>query len=84
MPTDAAAWVREWFTANATQAWDEALWQDNYLEAGLIDSFGLIGLIDAVEQAFALRIPADSFQDRRFATMAGLAAIIDELRSAKG
>ncbi len=52
----------------------------NYFEARLIDSFGVVELIDAVEAAFGITFDSEHFEQRRFATIRGLAEIIQELR----
>ena len=68
------AWLQDWFAARgATIARDQ-----NYFEAEAIDSFGVIELIEAVETQFAMSFDQRDFQDRRFATIAGLAEIVHE------
>ncbi len=49
----------------------------NFFEQGLIDSFEIIMLIEEIEQKFDIRFTDEDFQNRDFATIAGLAAIID-------
>lgn len=67
-------WLQQWFAARgATLAREQ-----NYFEAEAIDSFGVIELIEAVETQFAMFFHQRDFQDRRFATIAGLAEIVDE------
>ena len=51
---------------------------ENYFDAGAIDSFGVIELIEAVEDRFKIAFRQHDFQDRRFATVAGLAEIVHE------
>lgn len=73
------AWLAEWFLA---QAPDSSLAsQDNFFDVGVIDSFGVIELIEAMEDAFDVRFSNDDFQDRRFSSIAGLAAILSEKKS---
>lgn len=48
----------------------------NYFEAGFIDSFGVIELIDAIESEFGIELSESHYEDRRFATIDGLADII--------
>jgi len=52
--------------------------QDNYILSGVIDSFGLIELIEQLEFEYKVLFSQDDFQDRRFVTVAGLAAIVKE------
>ncbi|EBA14544.1 hypothetical protein RSK20926_01077 [Roseobacter sp. SK209-2-6] len=72
-------WLAEWFSA---QAPDVSLApQDNFFDIGAIDSFGVIELIEAAEDAFDIRFSNDDFQDRRFSSIAGLAEILSEKKS---
>ncbi|MDP2431768.1 MAG: acyl carrier protein [Pseudomonadota bacterium] len=74
--TDHSAWLFDWFrqrAAHITLAPD-----DNYFNAGAIDSFGVIELIEDMERAFSVRFSQDDFQDRRFSSVAGLAALLAE------
>ena len=50
----------------------------NVFEAGWIDSFGTILLVEALEEQFAIRFNQEAFQDRRFATIRGIAEIVTE------
>lgn len=52
----------------------------NYFELGLIDSLGVIELIEAIESHFEIKFNETIFQERRFSTIKGLAEIIQELR----
>lgn len=66
-------WLKEWFAARGTAPKRD----ENYFEAEAVDSFGIIELIEAIETNFAFSFGATDFQDRRFATIAGLAEMID-------
>lgn len=74
--TDHTTWLFDWFRARAPRVTLAA--EDNYFSAGAIDSFGVIELIEDMEQAFAVRFTQDDFQDRRFSSVAGLAALLAE------
>lgn len=54
----------------------------NIFEMRLVDSLGIIELIEAVESRFAVRFTEEHFLDRRFATIDGLTEIILELEDA--
>lgn len=58
--------------------------ETNYFEAGWIDSLGIIELVTDLEVHFGLRFEERHFQDRRFATINGLALIVRELRAPPG
>jgi D-alanine--poly(phosphoribitol) ligase subunit 2 len=67
-------WLQNWFAARgATVARDQ-----NYFDSNAIDSFGVIEMIEEIEDHFKLKFRQHDFQDRRFATVAGLAEIINE------
>jgi acyl carrier protein len=51
--------------------------QSRLFEHRLIDSFGLIRLVAALEAAFALRLPTDALTTENFATPAAIAELID-------
>lgn len=51
--------------------------QTNFFEQGLIDSFDIIVLIEEIEEHFSISFTDEDFQNRNFATIIGLADIID-------
>ena len=80
--THETEWLISWFGQRGPlPAGDEELPALNYFTAGLIDSLGVIELICAVEAHFGIRFGEGHFQERRFSTIAGLAAIITEVRA---
>lgn len=52
--------------------------ESNFFEQGLIDSFDIIMLIEEIEQKFDIRFTDEDFQNRSFATISGLADIIEQ------
>jgi acyl carrier protein len=68
------SWLQEWFASRGARPASDA----NYFEAGAIDSFGLVELIPAIEKAFPIKFHQRDFQDRRFASISGLAEIVNE------
>ena len=85
MTADAAAietWLRGWIAKRAPGL---ALDPDaSYFDAGAIDSFDAITLIEEAEAQFGIRFGQADFQDRRFGTIRGFGAIVAERRGAKG
>jgi len=67
-------WLRGWFGRRTPDM--ELDRDDNYFEVGAIDSFSVIELIENVENRFSIRFTEQDFQDRRFVTLGGLAALI--------
>ena len=72
-------WLLSYFSARAElPPGVESL---NYFELGLIDSFGVIELIDEMEREFDFQFEQSHFQDRRFSTINGLTEIVSEIKS---
>lgn len=74
-------WILNWFEENSSVE-REILEQQcdvNYFNAGFIDSFVFISLIGELEEVFNVEFDNEQFLDRDFATINGLAEIIDEL-----
>lgn len=59
---------------------DEIKLTTRYLDEGIIDSLGLIIMIDELEERFSIRFSAEDMQSYEFQTVSGLAAIIERLR----
>ncbi len=57
----------------------EALLGVNYFERDLLDSLGIVEMIDFIEDSFGVTLDSQHMQDPRFCSMRGLAQIIDEL-----
>lgn len=78
----AERWLIDWFTGREIRIEAHAGdVQADYFGEGWVDSLGLVELVDAVESHFSVCFTAQHFEDRRFRSIEGLAAIIDELRS---
>ena len=54
----------------------------SYFDQGLVDSLGVIELIEDLEQQYSIRFTEAHFQQRRFATIDGLSELVQELRDA--
>ena len=70
--------LKAWFAGKGVPAVDE---NDNYFEAGHIDSFAVITLVEFMETSFAIRFDADDFQDPAFYSLNGLAELIVRKRA---
>lgn len=79
MRNDIKEWILAWFEENSSVGRDvlEANLDENYFNAGYIDSFVFISLIDDIEEEFEVEFDNDQFTDRSFATINGLVAILD-------
>jgi acyl carrier protein len=70
--------IIRWFQKNSNIEEDQ-LYQNlssNYFELGWIDSFKFIEFISYLEREYEITFSNDEFQDRSFATISGLSAII--------
>lgn len=78
---DTTGWLIDWFGERGPmpEGGRDALLGMNYFDVGIIDSLGVIELIAAVEAHFGIRFNQEDFQDRRFPSIGGLAALVDEL-----
>lgn len=81
MSAPVRGWLLQWFEKRGPLQGNtpEEKMQTAYFDAGLIDSFGVIELISSIEAEFKIKFNANHFQDRRFATLAGLESIVTEL-----
>lgn len=72
-------WLKEYFRkiSDLPDNFEEV----NYLESGLIDSLGIILLIEEIEKEFNVTFTEDYFQERRFVSIKGLSEIIKELQN---
>jgi len=73
---DYKTWLIDWFARHASCGTLSS--EENYFTAGAIDSFGVIELIEDMEQVFSVRFHQDDFQDQRFTSIDGLAAMLTE------
>lgn len=76
MSTITLNWLTEKFQEKSGKP--EFNLQANFFEQELIDSFDIIVLIEDIEQHFSISFTDEDFQNRSFATIAGLADIIDQ------
>ena len=72
-------WLGTWFTENSTFEETEIrnVISESYFEKGIIDSFTFIQLISDIETEYQIQFANDQFEDRSFATIEGLTAIIE-------
>lgn len=72
-------WIVDWFEENGTVSRDviEERLGDDYLDEQWIDSLEFTNLVLEVENEYDVEFSNDEFQDRSFATVNGLAEIIN-------
>ena len=71
-------WLIKWFQDNGNNTADiEQHLDKNYFDLGYIDSFSFILLISAIEDELGVSFDNSEFQKREFATINGLAKIIE-------
>jgi acyl carrier protein len=72
-------WINDWL--NDHKGGTNIVIEDGFLKEGIIDSFGVILLIEDIEQEFSIKLNQKDFQDNRFGSIIGLAEIINEKKS---
>ena len=79
---ETSAWLIAWFEKRGPVPGADlaAKRAADYFEAGLLDSIGVVDLISALEERFAVRFTDRHFQEPRFSTIGGLADIVAELK----
>ena len=80
---DIKTWLEEWFSNNSSRTVEEIKEKgdDNYFTEGLVDSFGFISLLSDIEEKFGATFSNDDFLDRSFATINGLACMINKKKN---
>lgn len=73
--TEISLWITQWFETSSGENIDI---EENFFEAGLIDSFGVIELIEEIENEFNIKFDQIDFQNRDFPTISGLSLIIED------
>jgi len=69
-------WLTAWFDRRSPLV--ELTPETNFFTADAIDSFGVIELIEEIEEQFSVTFVQEDFQDPRFVTIQGLAELIME------
>jgi D-alanine--poly(phosphoribitol) ligase subunit 2 len=72
---NAEIWLTDWF--HHREPLIRLAPETNFFVAGAIDSFGVIELIEEVEQTFSVKFTQEEFQDPRFVSIQGLANLLD-------
>lgn len=73
-------WIENWFVKNAKIGKDDLrkLQNDNYIEKGLIDSFGFIQLVNDIEKRYQIVFEDDDFENEHFFIISGLINIVEQ------
>ena len=73
-------WIINWFIKNSslTEVQVRENTSANYFEQHWLDSFEFINFVTDLEEQFSISFSNDEFQNRNFATIDGLAKIIEE------
>jgi len=67
-------WLFDWFKSRVPDL--DLKTDENYIDKGVIDSFGIIELVEAIETQFSIRLDQKDLQSLELFSIAGLAAII--------
>ena len=74
-----AKWICD-FLAERNSALGPSPSDPDLFASGTVDSLGIVALITGLEARFDMRFSDSAFQDPRFSTIAGVAAIVCEAR----
>lgn len=71
--------VLKWFANNSTLSMDELMvnYDINYLEQGVIDSFGFLSLISFCEDELGIILSDDDFSKQEIFTISGIVKILE-------
>lgn len=70
------AWLTEWF--HSREPLITLTPEANFFVVGAIDSFGVIELIEEIEETYSVKFTQEEFQDPRFVSIQGLAELLEE------
>ncbi len=73
-------WLKNYFSNKSKLPLSNDIENINYFEAAMVNSLGIVDLIETLESSFNITFDASHFQERRFSTIKGLAEIIHELK----
>lgn len=75
-------WLTGWFAERNPDRDCPPASTENYYDAGLIDSFGIIELIEEIEKKYDIMFDDDEFTEPAFMTIEGLADLVRQKRAA--
>ena len=82
---NAREYILNFFGAKATLPTTAAeLNQYNYLEVGLLDSFGIVKLIRDIEERFSIRFNHQQMTSNEFRTVGGLITLVESQIKGRG
>ena len=82
---DEISTIRAFIRDQAQVAQDDTLFSDDVdlLDYGYIDSFGIVALIEMIEQKYKVDLSDQDFYDQKLRTIAGIATLIKDTGSAR-
>lgn len=69
-------WIIEWFKEHNSNPQLNIPCDIDFYNQGILDSFGIIELVDAIEQHFTITFSDEDFQTPDFKTITGLKRLI--------
>lgn len=84
--SDTLTAVRDFIKDQANVAATDDLFSDtvDLFDYGYLDSFGIVGLIETIDQRFAIDLSNIDFYEDGHRTIAGIAALIDAQTAGRG
>ena len=82
MDSSIGDWIRAWFERRnpGTKISDKL----NFYQEGYVDSFGIIELIEAIEDHFSIRFEDGDFKMPSFRTITGVSALVEQRKERRG
>lgn len=82
---DEISTIREFIRDQANVAPDDDLFSDevDLLDYGYIDSFGIVALIEMIDQKYRVDLSDQDFYDQRLRTISGIASVVKDTGRAR-
>ena len=68
-------WITQWFESSSGENIDL---EENFFEAGLIDSFGVIEIISYLEKKYKIRINDNEITKEKFGSLNKMSKLVSE------
>ena len=84
MTQEIEIWLKELLRKNNKSVYESLINENidilntNFFENGLVDSFGVMSVIEEIEKKYSITLNEKHFEQRRFSTISGLKDIISE------
>lgn len=75
---NAEEWIIKWFVNNGKMSEKEVIANinKNYIDIGLVDSFGFLQLLSDIAEEFEMEFSDEDFSNEKFFTISGLSELL--------